>query len=107
MAASHASMKKSVVKEFQCFLFFSEADAKSCMLHAAQMHACLYRLRCALSGDLEAQSITNGDAASDGSTDMGSCKDTTKPNSPCSMHCKSVHSTQGEVSKAGQNSAYQ
>lgn len=55
MAALRASMKKSVVKEFQCFLFFSEADAKSCMLHAAQMHACMFTLRHALRGDIEAQ----------------------------------------------------
>jgi len=99
-------MKKSVVKEFQCFLFFSEADTKSCMLHAAQMHAYICTLRCALTGDLKAQSMINGDAASDGSTLLGMCKDTTKPNSPCIMRCKSVHSTQ-QGEQAWQNSGYQ
>ncbi len=54
MAASRASMKKSVVKEFQCFLFFSEAEAKSCTLHAAHMHAYIHTLGSTLRCDLEA-----------------------------------------------------
>ncbi len=94
-------MKKSVVKEFQCFLFFSEADAKSCMLRAAQLHACICPVRSALRGDIEAQRIINGDAASDGSPRMGSCQDTTKPNAPCIMHCNCANNKAAyKVSKA-------
>ena len=33
MAAVDASIKNAVVKEFQCFLFFSEAELKSCTAH--------------------------------------------------------------------------